>query len=78
MKCPVDGCNEEHGSHLFMCPAHWRMVPKDLQGEVYAAYRARKAAATGDAAKYRPAAARHEKAKRAALAFVNERVGGAT
>ena len=72
MKCLAQGCTEEHGAHLFMCPRHWRMVPADLKAEINAAWRARKAAVTGDAAKYRPAADRHERAKRAALAFVAE------
>lgn len=73
--CPANGCNEEHGSHLFMCSAHWRRVPADLKIEINVAWRARLNASKDPDMKmaaYRPLAARHEKAKAAALAWVNE------
>ena len=37
--CPISGCREACPKHHLMCVAHWRMVPKILQDEVYAAHR---------------------------------------
>lgn len=36
--CPVKVCDEGVPDHLLMCKAHWRMVPADIQREVYQAY----------------------------------------
>lgn len=38
-ECPIDGCDAGRGSAQFMCKAHWRKVPADLQNRVYAAAR---------------------------------------
>lgn len=38
--CPIDNCSKlDLPDHLLMCAYHWRMVPKGLQRDVYAAYR---------------------------------------
>ncbi|WP_315742782.1 MULTISPECIES: hypothetical protein [unclassified Bradyrhizobium] len=37
--CPVQSCNSQVASHLYMCPRHWRMVPKPLQKAVYESYK---------------------------------------
>ncbi|MGJ5203597.1 hypothetical protein [Bradyrhizobium sp. HKCCYLR20261] len=36
--CPVQNCSSQVASHLYMCPRHWRMVPKPLQTAVYESY----------------------------------------
>lgn len=37
-KCPVEGCNIRTPHHILMCSKHWRMVPPDLQRQVFAAW----------------------------------------
>lgn len=37
--CHANGCNKPCRPELLMCPAHWRMVPEDVQRAVYAHYR---------------------------------------
>ena len=37
-KCPINGCPRKVPQHLLMCATHWRLVPKDLQREVYSAF----------------------------------------
>ncbi len=34
-ECPADGCRRRLGFGVLMCGCHWRMVPRDLQREVY-------------------------------------------
>ena len=34
--CHVPGCRTATPPRLLMCPAHWRLVPDDIQREVYA------------------------------------------
>ena len=34
-ECPIDGCAARHDTRYLMCGTHWRMVPKELQAEVY-------------------------------------------
>ena len=41
--CP-GGCNRRVPNYLLACPYHWGKVPPDVQGAVYAAYRARRLA----------------------------------
>jgi hypothetical protein len=36
--CPARRCGVELPDHLLMCRGHWALVPKPLQGAVYAAY----------------------------------------
>lgn len=38
-KCPIGICILEVRQRHLMCPTHWRMVPMDLNREVYRAYR---------------------------------------
>jgi hypothetical protein len=38
-KCPVRDCEKQVGDVFLMCPRHWRMVPKELQTEVYRTFR---------------------------------------
>lgn len=40
--CPVGECNAAVSFSKLMCSTHWRMVPKAMGDEVYAAYRRRK------------------------------------
>lgn len=35
-KCPIDGCTRMLNREYLMCGPHWHMLPKDLQGRVYA------------------------------------------
>ncbi len=34
--CPVQECTIPLPDHILMCLPHWRLVPKPLQGRVYA------------------------------------------
>ena len=36
--CPRRGCKREVPDHLLMCGVDWRLVPRDLQRAVTAAY----------------------------------------
>lgn len=36
--CPIVGCGWVVAHHRLMCPAHWRRVPADLQGHLYATW----------------------------------------
>jgi hypothetical protein len=38
--CHAEGCTTPTPPKLFMCPRHWAMVPKAMQEEVWAAFRA--------------------------------------
>ncbi len=38
--CHAEGCTRKVKPELLMCFYHWRMVPKDLQREVWRHYRA--------------------------------------
>ncbi len=38
--CHAKGCRERVEPKLLMCPRHWRMVPRNLQAEVWRTYRA--------------------------------------
>lgn len=37
--CPVGGCPSWVPADKLMCAPHWRLVPRDIQRRVYAAYR---------------------------------------
>jgi uncharacterized protein (DUF736 family) len=37
-ECPAIGCTRKLPRHLLMCAPHWRLVPRGLQAEVYAAW----------------------------------------
>lgn len=39
-KCHAIGCEKEVPPHLLMCFPHWQRVPKRLQRDVWATYRA--------------------------------------
>jgi hypothetical protein len=65
-ECPVDGCEKSIPLDKLMCPTHWRQVPRDLQGEVYAAWRRRVRGDDG-------AMERHQAAKDAAIHAVETR-----
>jgi len=45
--CHAAGCPREVEPKLLMCLRHWRMVPRHLQREVYAAVKAVEAAEFG-------------------------------
>jgi hypothetical protein len=36
--CHATACNTPVPEKLFMCPRHWRMLPKAMQREVWSAY----------------------------------------
>jgi hypothetical protein len=36
--CPIKGCEKRISHDYLVCPEHWRLVPRPLQNEVYAAY----------------------------------------
>jgi hypothetical protein len=38
-KCPAAGCGVMKAKRLFMCPAHWRLVPATMQREIWTYYR---------------------------------------
>lgn len=38
--CHAEGCTVLTAPRLFMCPRHWAMVPKAMQNEVWAAFKA--------------------------------------
>jgi hypothetical protein len=37
--CHAYGCNANVRPEMFMCFAHWRRVPKDMQKRIWATYR---------------------------------------
>lgn len=37
-RCHARGCTKTVGDDLLMCVRHWRMVPRDIQKRVWAAY----------------------------------------
>lgn len=39
-RCEANGCERLVPSHLLMCAAHWRLVPNDIQRDVYRTHRA--------------------------------------
>ena len=38
-KCHALGCEKEVPPKMLMCLSHWRMVPRDLQREIWRTYR---------------------------------------
>jgi hypothetical protein len=38
--CHARGCGKNIPPAYFMCPVHWRMVPRDLQARIWALYNA--------------------------------------
>jgi hypothetical protein len=63
-RCPVNGCEAQLPREILMCAPHWRMVPRDLQNAVNAAWRASSAEA-------------YLKARAAAVSAVNQKLKGA-
>lgn len=37
--CPVKGCKVQHPVARLMCAAHWALVPRELQSEVWRYFR---------------------------------------
>ena len=35
-QCPMIGCEERHGRHLFCCRRHWFALPKPLRDAIWA------------------------------------------
>lgn len=55
-KCPVESCPSEAKPGQLMCLAHWRLVPKPLQTDVWRTWRALQGRASSTAiAEYREA-----------------------
>jgi hypothetical protein len=64
--CEFPGCGHVIGRERFLCPAHWRRVPRLLQTAVYVTWRRRcQAVGTPEYRSWRDA---HEQAKADALA----------
>jgi len=38
-KCHADGCSKPIAPAYLMCPAHWRMVPAEIQRRIWLLYR---------------------------------------
>jgi hypothetical protein len=38
-ECLMTTCTAQISKHLAFCPAHWRLVPRDLQTEIYETHR---------------------------------------
>ena len=38
-KCHADGCSKEIPPKLLMCLPHWRMVPRNIQNQIWQHYR---------------------------------------
>lgn len=38
-KCHAIGCKREIAPKFLMCPPHWRLVPKEIQREIWRRYR---------------------------------------
>lgn len=38
-ECPIENCSATVPSGIYMCPRHWRLVPRPLQAAVYASFR---------------------------------------
>lgn len=38
--CAAEGCDKQIAINLLMCMAHWRLVPRPLQRDVYRTFRA--------------------------------------
>ena len=38
-ECLLPTCAARIAKHLAFCPAHWRLVPRDLQSEIYETHR---------------------------------------
>jgi hypothetical protein len=70
--CEVPGCGRRIARERFLCPWHWRQVPRPLQDAVWATWKRRLAASGGGIGpgrdRYAAAAAAHEQAKADALA----------
>jgi uncharacterized protein YjbJ (UPF0337 family) len=64
-QCPVDGCSLRVGDKFLMCGKHWRMVPRALQGEVWARWNGGKVREGHAEACQRATDAVNEKLKRA-------------
>jgi DNA-directed RNA polymerase subunit RPC12/RpoP len=67
-ECEAPGCGHTTGREQFLCPAHWRRVPRLLQTAVYVMWRRRcQAVGTPEYPSWRDA---HEQAKSDALAAI--------
>lgn len=37
-RCHAEGCERDVPPVYFMCPRHWRMVPREMQARIWATY----------------------------------------
>ena len=66
--CPATSCPVSVTTSKLMCPQHWRMVPADLQQNLYAAWRGGRGFGTAE----------HYDAMVAAIRSVNNQLAGRT
>lgn len=71
--CPIAGCTRKRDPDKLMCLPCWRMVPADLQREVYAAWKQRREGTIEGGERYQMGLKRHEAAKKAAVEAVENR-----
>ena len=69
--CAADGCELTVADDKLMCLAHWRMVPRPLQIDIWRAWRA--VLSARDRARKLEAMKLHRAARDAAVAAVRER-----
>jgi len=69
--CPAGGCETTVASDKLMCLAHWRMVPRALQIDIWRAWRA--VLSARDRVRKVEAMKLHRAARDAAVAAIRER-----
>lgn len=67
--CPINGCEHSVGDGQLLCLHHWRLVPPELQREVWATWRA--AVRTSRATIFARRRAAYQRARQAAIDAVN-------
>lgn len=50
--CVIEGCTADVPMHQLMCRGHWAQVPREIQRDVYAAWRDRRAGKHGARARH--------------------------
>ena len=60
--CVMDTCQDLVPKHLLMCGLHWKMVPRDIQEEIYQTYKLRSRGCEDAQQKWTDASSRASKA----------------
>ena len=74
MRCPATDCEMEIPPDRVMCRPHWFMVPKDIRAEVWSAWQTVLNYGIGLDGGFQAASSRHDQAKAAAIASVNQKL----